>query len=227
MLQLPLWRRVTCMAGQNAVQRQFESTMDAATGGDVVLIEIKRGSLRAEAEGGEQIAAEEESVFGGVKAAVTVRVSGKRHDAKSAPERDFIAIVKQPVRTKRGLAQHATPDPLGDARDAAPAGVVGAILVMFEIALGPCDPCTVLFRERDCVQNMIEVSVREEDATDGQMFPATGHQSPIQRLHAANEAGVDEIKRLAIAQDEELHDGGADDEQIGRHANAETLKSRF
>lgn len=41
-------------------------------------------------------------------------------------------------------------------------------------------------------------------------------QWQFQSTHATDAAGVDEIKRISIPQDEELHDEGADDEQIRR-----------
>ena len=45
--QLPLRRRFIGVAGQNAVQRQFEGAVDAAVGGSVVLIENLGSDLRA------------------------------------------------------------------------------------------------------------------------------------------------------------------------------------
>jgi len=202
--------------GENAVQRQFEGAVEAAVGGGVVLVEYLWSDVRAEGGGGEEIAAEEELVVGGVKAAVAVGVAGKGHDAEAAPDGQLVAIVEELVRTKGRHAEHATADPFGDAGDAAPTGVAGTILEVVEIALRSGDPGAVFAGERRRVEHMIEVAVREQDSTDGQMIPAAGLKGFLQSAAPAEEAGVDQIQGIAVSQDEELHDEGADDEEIGR-----------
>lgn len=191
--------------------------MEAVVGGGVVLIENLRGDVRAEGGGGEEITAEEEAVFGGVEAAVAVGVTGKGHDAEAAPDGKLVAIVEELVGAEGRHAEQAAADPFGDAGDAAPAGVAGAVLEVFEVALRSGDPCVVLVGESGCVEDVIEVSVREQDAADGQMIPAVGLESCFQCGASAEEAGVDQVQRVTVPQHEELHDEGADDEEIGRH----------
>ena len=86
-------------------------------------------------------------MLGGIKAAVAMRVPRKGHDAEAAPDGKLIAIAKELVRTKGWHAEHAAADPFGDAGDAAPAGVAGTILEVFEIALRSGDPGAVLTGE--------------------------------------------------------------------------------
>ncbi len=159
-------------------------------------------------------------MLGGIKAAVAMRVTRKGHDAESAPYRKLIAIVKELVGTKGWHAKHTATDPFGDAGNAAPAGVTSAILEVLEITLWSGDPRSVLTSERGRVEDMIEVAVREQDAADGQMTPAARVKGLFQSAASAEEAGVDQIQGIAIPQDEELHDEGADDEEIGRHENS-------
>jgi len=165
--------------------------MDAAVSGGVVLIEILWSDLRAEGSGGEEVAAEEEAVRGGVEAAVAVGVAGQGHDAEAAPNRKLVAIVEELVGAEGGHAQQAATDPFGDAGDAAPAGVAGAVLEVFEVALRSGDPGLVFAGEGRCVEDVIEVSVREQDAADGQMIPAVGLEGCFQCGTSSEEAGVD------------------------------------
>ncbi len=65
------------MAGQDTFQRQFESAMNAAAGFAIVLIEINGSHLRTEAEGGEEITAEEQLMSGGIVAAMAMCVTGQ------------------------------------------------------------------------------------------------------------------------------------------------------
>ena len=88
-----LWRNLGCVAGKNTIQWQFQGTLDAAPRLDVVLIEVKWSDLRAEAKGGEEITAEEQLVFGGVVAAMTMGVARERDDTESAPDGQLVAIV--------------------------------------------------------------------------------------------------------------------------------------
>ena len=159
--QLPLRRRFIGVTGQNAVQRQFEGAVEAAVGGRAVLVENLRGDVRAEGGGGEEVAAEEEAVLGGVEAAVAVRVTGQGHDAKAAPDGKLVAIVQELVRAKGGHAEQSATDPFGDAGDTAPAGVAGSILEVFEVALRSGDPGVVLAGEGRRIEDVIEMSVRE------------------------------------------------------------------
>lgn len=191
MLQLPLWRRFIGVAGQNAVQWQVEGTVEAAVGSEGVLVENFRGDVRAKGGGGEEIAAEEEAVLGGVEAAVAVGVAGQSHDAKAAPDGKLVAIVEELVGTKGGHAKQTSADPFGDAGDAAPAGVAGAVLEVFEVALRSGDPGVVLADEGGRIQDVIEVPMREQDATNGQMIPAASFESCFQCGASSEEAGVD------------------------------------
>ena len=216
MFQLPLRRRFIGVAGQNAVQWQFEGVVDAAAGGGGVLVENLGCNLWAEGGGGEEVTAEEEAVCGGVEAAVAVGVAGQGYDAEAAPDGKLVAIMEELVGAEGGHAQQAAADPFGDAGDTAPAGVVGAVLEVFEVALRSGDPGVVFAGESGCIQDVIEVPMREQDATDGQMIPAAGLQGLGQGGASAEEAGVDEIQCIILSQHEELHDEGADDEEIGR-----------
>lgn len=191
--------------------------MDAVVRGGVVLIENLRGDVRAEGGGGEEIAAEEEAVRGGVEAAVAAGVAGQGHDAEAAPDGQLVAIVEEAVGAEGGHAKQAAADPFGDAGDTAPAGVTGSVLEVFEVALRSGDPGVVLAGEGWGIEDVIEVPMREQDAADGQMIPAAGLESCFQGGASSEEAGVDQIQGVTVPQHEELHDKGADDEEIGRH----------
>lgn len=215
--QLPLRRCLIGVAGQNTVQRQFEGPMDALACRDVVLVENFRSDVRAEGGSGEEIAAEEQAVCGGVETAVTVGVAGQGHDAETAPDGKLVTIAEKLVGAKGGHAEQAAADPFGDAGDTAPAGVTGSVLEVFEVALRSGDPGVVFAGEGRCVEDVIEVPMREQDAADGQMIPAAGLEGCFQCVASSEEAGVDQVQRVTVPQDEELHDEGADDEEIGRH----------
>lgn len=141
------------------------------------MIENLRGDVRAEGGGGEEIAAEEEAVFGGVEAAVAVGVAGQGYDAEAAPDGKLVAIMEELVGAEGGHTEQVSADPFGDASDTAPAGVAGAALEVFEVALRSGDPGFVFAGEGRRIQNMIEVPMREQDAADGQMIPAAGSES--------------------------------------------------
>ena len=66
------------------------------------------------------------------------------------------------------------------------------------------------------IEHMIEVTMGEQDAANGQMVPAASLKGFFQSAASAEEAGVDQIQRVTFPQHEELHDEGADDEEIGR-----------
>lgn len=77
------------------------------------------------------------------------------------------------------------------------------------------------------IPHMIQMTMREQDATDRQRIPAALCQRRMQCPLPANKAGVDKIQTLPIPQDEKLHDERADDEQIKRHAASPTLERLF
>lgn len=82
------------MTWQNPVKRQRQGAMNATTSFRIVLIEISRSDLRTEAKGGKQIAAEKQPMPGGVVTAVPMRMPRQSHHTKTAPHRNFIAILE-------------------------------------------------------------------------------------------------------------------------------------
>lgn len=215
------------MARQHTIKRQFQRTMNAPSCLHIVLIEISRSDLRPEAKAGKQIPAEKQPMLGGIIAAVSMRMPRQRHHTKTAPYRNLITILQQTIRFKRRLPQQPTPHPLSHSCNTPEPGVTRTILIVFQITLRPGDPRTMLRGQSRSIPHMIQMPMREQDATNRQRLPTTRHQSRTQCPLPTNKAGVDEIKPLTIPQDEKLHDERADDEQIRRHADSPTLESLF
>ena len=215
------------MTRKDTIKRQLQHTMNAATCLHIVLIEIRRSDLRPEAKSGKQIPAEKQSVLGGVVTAVSMRMPRQRHHPKSSPDGKLIAIIEQTIQPERRLTQQPTPHPFSHTSDTPEPGVTRTPLIMLQIALRSCNPRRMLRGQCRRIPHMIQMTMREQDATNRQPLPATRHQSRMQCPLPANEAGVDEIKSLAIPQDEKLHDERADNEQIRRHADPHTLESLF
>lgn len=74
---------------------------------------------------------------------------------------------------------------------------------------------------------MIQMAVRQQDATNRQRLPAARHQCSTQRTPSANESGINDIKRILIPQDKKLHEKRAHNEQIRRHADPHKLERLF
>ncbi len=173
--QLPLGRRPISMTWQHTIKRQLQRTMNAAASLRIVLIQIRRSDPRSKSKGGKQIPTKQQPMPCRVVAAVSMRMPRQRHHAKTSPDGKLIAIIEQTIRLERRLAQQSVPRPFRHTRDTSKAGVTRASLIMLQIALWPCNPRRVLCSKRRHIPHMIQMTMREQNATNRQRLPPTRH----------------------------------------------------
>ncbi len=82
------------MARQHTLKRQRQRTMNAVPRLGVILIQIRRSNLRPEAKSGKKVPAKQQPMFSRVVPAVSMRMPGQCHHAKTTPNRYFITILE-------------------------------------------------------------------------------------------------------------------------------------
>ena len=127
---------------------------------------------------GEKIAGEQKPKLFAMEAHVSMRVSRKMDGAQAMPDIDAVAIVKPAIRDERPKTEHRPADAFQQTGDPRPAPIMRMPHIMIRIHTRSGDPCAGLPRDGGHIQNVVEVPVRHNNATNRLTLPSPPSQCP-------------------------------------------------
>ncbi len=139
------------------------------------------------------------------------------HGAKAMPDVDGVAIIDPAVRGEGLEAQERPPDGFEKTGAVGPAGISRLSRVVVGIESRSGNPRASFLREGRDIQNVIEMTVREDDAFDGLLVPTALMQGASQKRDATDEPSINEVEARIIAEHMEIQGRRPDSKNIITH----------
>lgn len=218
-----LRRCAVVVMGQDAPRVESEGAMDGLPCHRAVFVEEAGRTVGKVAIAGEEIAAEENPVRFAPVSRVSRGVAGKGDGAQTLPDWKFISVSDEAIWSKR-LEPLKDPSRVFDPVDGSegPTGVNPA-LAAIPVSRRRGDPGSVASGEAGGVADVVEVTVGENNAPDGEVIPPPFREGIREGAFRPDEPGVDEMQVLPVFQDIEPNAPGMHREAIV----CEVLEGRF
>lgn len=142
---------------------------------------------------GKEVGGEQQPKALTVEPHVSVSVAGKMHRPQPVPHIDEVSVVEPPVRGERTKAQQRSANSFQPARDSGPAVITRITGVMFGIQTRSRNPGPSFACEAGHVEDVIEVSVGNDDPTNRITLPTALAECALQKEASANEPSVEQI----------------------------------
>ncbi len=206
-------RRIA-MIRSDSFQRQAQSPSDAGGNEFRMAVQDIGRKMGKPAVAGEQVATEQQAAGFTVKAAVAVGVAGEMDDFQSAPNGDGFTVFKAVVNLEPRTAED---DPARFFEHIANPcqtliGISG--LAMRLIQGVDCDPTIRCGGNLGDIEDVIQMSMGEQDAADRELRPPAPIQRAMQQTDSSHETGVDQVKAVSVPQHVKANTGTADLEEI-------------
>lgn len=154
---------------------------------------------------GEEITAEEETESFAPVSRVSRGMAGQGNGVQAMPEGKFIPVRDEAIR-REGLEAQENPARVFDPIDVTERSAGGnPALTPIPVFRGRGDPRSVAPCEAGGVADVVEVTVGEENAAEGEVIPPPLLEGGPEGAFRPEEAGVDEIEFLPVFQDIKPH----------------------
>ena len=164
---------------------------------------------------GEKVGAEHESKTLAVETHVSVGVAGEKNRPQAVPNVDEVAVVEPAVRNEGAEGQDGPADALQTTGDSCPTAIVRMAGVVLSVETRGGNPSASLARNRRDIENVVEVPVGDDDATNQLVLPAAPAKGAMQKETSANESSIEQIKPRCVSKDVEVDRGCSDLKDIG------------
>ena len=164
----------------------------------------------------EKIGGEEEAEARAVKTHVAVSVAWQVNGAQAVPNVDKVAVVEPAVRNERSKTQKGPADHFEAAGDPGPAAVIRVACIVVGIETRGGNPCSGRPGEGGYIEDVVEVSVREDNPANRLTLPAVAAECAAQEEASSNKSSVEQVQARCIAKDMKIERGCSDLEKIGK-----------
>ena len=149
-----------------------------------------------------------------VEARMPVGMTWKMNGAQAMPDFNEVAVVQPAVGEKRPERQQMTTHPLQASCDTRPTRVFRMTGVMVRIKAGCRNPRARLPRDTRHIQDVVEVSVGDNDSNNRESVPSALSKRTAQVSASSDKATVEQIQPLSVFQNVETNYGRPDLENI-------------
>lgn len=171
--------------------------------------------MRDTAITGEKVGGEQKAETLAEETHMPVSVPWKMDGTQAVPNVDEVAVVEPAVGNKWTKAQNRPANALQAASDSRPAAIVRVAGVVVGVEPRGGDPSAGLARNDGHIEDVIKVSVRDDNTSNRLTLPATSLKCAAQMKAPANESSVEQVQPRCVPQDVVVERWRPDLENIG------------
>lgn len=149
----------------------------------------------------EEIAAEKETARFAKVAGMPCGMARQMNRPEPAQNGKNLPIFDPPIRGKRLKTQYAPAQALKSSRNPIKSPARRATEIALAICLRPGNPCAVLPGDRRGIQDMIEMTMSQENAPNRQRAPPFDLEGSFHRPNGSDKSRVDEVEPVGMAED--------------------------
>lgn len=196
--------RSVCVTGSHSIEVQSQCFGHASRYFPGIHVKDRRRQETRPSEAGEQVATEKQFPLWRVVAGVTGRMTRKMDGFETSPHIQLIAIIEHPVRCEGLKRESATSNRFQHPDTECPPGICRPSLIVWQVTYGSGDPGTGFARERLGIEGVVQVSMGQEDASNGKLIPASFRQGALQRFATSHKATINQIESIVLVEDIEV-----------------------
>lgn len=166
---------------------------------------------------GKKIGREEQFFTLAIKSAVTRGVTGQMNHLKPVPDFEVIPIVKQTGGREFPKSKQGTTEGLQPTGNQGETPITGTSLVVSGIQWGGGHPSARLFGQLTHMENVVKVTMSDQDPLDRFTAPPSFLQGTPQQSRPPDEPTVDQVDALRITKDIEIQPDRPNLEEIITH----------
>jgi len=174
-----------------------------------------RREMSKTAIAGEQVGAEQQPKFFTIETHVPVSVAGEMYRAQSMPNLDPIAVVQQAVGNKSSETQQRAAHGLQTAGHQRPTLVARMTGIVVRVQARRGDPRARFAGDCRYMQDVVQMSVGNDDAPDGHRVPATPPKRSPQKETPSDKSCVQQIEPGTVPEDVEVESWRPDLKDVG------------
>ena len=166
-----------------------------------ICVETIWREMRKETCTRKQVSAKEQAQCIATVSGVPHGVTGQMHGAKPPPNLNQVAVINPPVRYKGLISKYFSNETLHAVNESI--AISTGRFAQVEIAVRPRrrNPSSVALSKYCRVQNVIKVTVGEDDSSNRKRVPRSFRQFLPKTSSRPNETGINEVQSLKITKD--------------------------
>lgn len=165
---------------------------------------------------GKKVGREEEPAMLAIETHVPTSVPRKMDGSQTMPDINEVAVVEPAVRYERTKAKKRPANALQTTRDPRPTGIDRMPGVVVGIETRGGNPGAGLAGDPGHVENMIQMSVRDDNSANWLALPSAAAKRPPQKEASANESRIEQIQARCVLQHVKIERGRPNLEYISK-----------